>query len=310
MFDFVKLRTTEPAIIEMFFNNPDYNDCKPLNNYYHSKVHKSNSKIFLHFRKSLSDKQVIGYNTLDITISPHYNKNENLHNGNVFTPLECIKSIKEILICLMINELDYKLYKIVNIEFGINIIPNTDVIKILKGLLYSKRSEFIVKQKHLQANKISDTTKYKEIKVYAKGLQFIDNPEYKINHNTLRIEVRIKQSKGIKRLGFITVEDLLNVEKYKILCEELLKEWDFILLVNTNINVSNSKNDKFLKESKIADFWENLLLINNRNTFRNNVKRYYKLLPIKDNLHTEIKGLLIDDLLSFFDVHIPHRNCA
>ena len=90
-------------------------------------------KIGLHFRKAKEKGITVGYGYVDILISPHYHKNNYLHNGDDFTPLECINSIDRILNYLNIEEIDRTELQIVNIEFGFNIIPNTDIKNIIEA---------------------------------------------------------------------------------------------------------------------------------------------------------------------------------
>lgn len=307
MIDFVKIRVLDQVVIENLLSHPDFVSGKSLTNYYYTKINILNKKIFLHFRKSYSNNVVLGYCALDITISPHYHKNSYNHNGNTFTPNECIGSIIEILDYLIIDKGNYVDLKVVNLEFGVNVIPFTDVTNILKGIIFYKKSEFIKKYAEIENFKISKTSKFKEVKIYAKGLQFVNNPEYNINPNTLRFEVRIKESKSLKRFNIYTVNDLLNLENYIILINELLKEWEHILLVNVKPNLTGLKNKSFVIECVNYVFWKDIILKSHRNTFVSTKKRYYKLLKKSNNLHTEIKALLIDCFNSFFDVQIPHR---
>lgn len=133
MIDLLKLRTFDNDIINLLLLHTDFKECKPINNYYKSLVHKGGYKIKLHFRKANTKGDLIGFSFLDLVISPHYHKNNYLHNGDDFTPLDCIKSINDILSYLGIKDSQIKGLEVVNIEFGFNLIPLSNVTNIIKG---------------------------------------------------------------------------------------------------------------------------------------------------------------------------------
>jgi len=312
MIDLLKLRTSNIQIINILLNHSDFISCKPINNYYKSLRQKGGHKIGLHFRKANEKGLTVGYGYVDIIISPHYHKNNYLHNGNDFTPLECINSIESILNYLNIEKIDRADLQIVNIEFGFNIIPNTDIKNIIDGLFFYSRKRFIQKYNDIEMFKISDATKYKEIKVYAKGLQFIDKPSFNIDRNTLRFEVRTKKTDKIKTYGLVNVCDLLNIGIYQRLMIELLKEWDFVLLVNFYPYTVEMKDEDiiFLDKCKNVDFWIEILTEKHRNTFTNTKSNYYKILTSSNNLHTEIKAKIIDKIIQFNSVQTVLRKTA
>lgn len=98
MLDNTKFSTTEPEIINRMLFHPDFVKCRPKTNYYHSFHHKKfGVKLSLDFRKSVENGKVVGYGYLEINVSPHYHFNQYRHNGNDFTPYDCIKTIFEIL---------------------------------------------------------------------------------------------------------------------------------------------------------------------------------------------------------------------
>ena len=312
MIDLLKLRTSNIQIINNLLQHSDFIDCKPINNYYKSFRQKEGFKISLHFRKAKERGITVGYGYVDIIISPHYHKNKYVHNGDDFTPLECIKSISEILEYLKIKQRNRNELKIVNIEFGFNIIPNTDIKNIIDGLFFYSRKRFIQKYNDIETFKISDATKYKEVKAYAKGLQFIDKPCYNIDRNTLRFEVRAKKTDKIKTYGLVNVCDLLNIGIYERLMIELLKEWDFVLLINVNpctVKMIN-KDIIFLDKCKNVDFWIKTLTEKHRNTFAKTKSKYFKILNSSNNLHTEIKAKIIDKITQFTSVQTFHRKTA
>ena len=305
MLDFIKLRIDNQELINRVFLHRDFVKCKPKNNYYYSKFQKEiNTKLQLDFLKS-REKGKFTY--VDLCISPHYHFNNYLHNGNDLTPENCIKSIFEILDYLHIKSDEYIELKVVNLEVGVNIIPETDVKELINGICYSKKTPFKIYNLEHPYYRRTDKkdTEFKIIKTYAKGLQFQDKPQFRININTFRFEVKTKKHRKIKSLGITTAKDLLNIAKYPRLAEEVINEWQNVLLINLTPDLTILKRNKvqFIKQSVKFDFWEDLITNKSQNTFSNNKKKYYNILKGKNNLHHLIKLQIIDKIYQLL-------NCA
>ena len=305
MLDFIKLRIDNQELINRVFLHRDFVKCKPKNNYYYSKYQKEiNTKLQLDFLKS-REKGKFTY--VDLCISPHYHFNNYLHNGNDLTPENCIKSIFEILDYLQIKSDELNELKVVNLEVGVNIIPETDVKELINGIYYSKRTPFKVYDSKIPYYRRTEKkdSEYKIIKSYAKGLQFQDQPHLGIDINTFRFELKTKIHDKIKKIGIITAEDLLNVNKYPKLAEELIEEWQNVLLINLTPDLTILKRNKvqFIKQSVKFDFWDDLITNKSQNTFSNNKKKYYNILKGKNNLHHLIKLQIIDKIYQLL-------NCA
>lgn len=189
--------------------------------------------------------------------------------------------------------------KVVNIEFGLNLIPETDIKNLINGIIYSKKTAFIIPKTENQYFKITDATKYKQIKAYAKGLQFAEFPQYGIDPNTFRFEIKSKQTKNISKYGINRVSDLLKIETYQRLGQELLNEWENVLITIQNRDYSTLKSEDvaFVSRADKMDFWTGLVADTNRNKFARYKEKYYKILTGNNNLHTQIKGQFIDKLL-------------
>lgn len=254
----------------------------------------------LDFRKVFENGKLIGFHHVEISISPHYHFNNYQHNGNDFTPENCIKTILDILTYLRIKPHEYSLLKIVNIEFGLNIVPEMDIKSLINWILYSKKTSFVVPNSEIPYFKITNTTKYKQIKAYAKGLhchEVLNAPE--IDANTFRFEIKSKKSANIKKYGIDTAIDLFKPETYQRLAQEIIAEWEHILLINKSSDFSGLKKTEveFIQKTNEKDFWRELITEKHRNTFGENKVKYYKLLSGKGNLHTKIKGQIIDKLI-------------
>lgn len=317
MIDNLKLITYDQNIINRLveMREQDFIYYKSDDVFYRSFYHSFKHKIFgvkfsLHFQKVfqkniLGNKILAGYGSMHIVISPHYHFNDYLHNGNDFTPKNCIKTIIDILNHLEIEPQEYEDLKVVNIEFGLNIIPETDVKNLIDNLLFHKKTAFVAPDVNLPYFKVTNTinnseTKEKFLKAYCKGLQFADYPQYGIDGNTFRFEVKHKKARptnAIFKKKKVTVTDLLNLENYKIFSQEIIKEWDLILLLNQTPDFSDLKIDEveFIQISNKNEFWGDL----NRLQFSRKKEKYYKILHGKNNLHTQIKGQIIDKLVLF-----------
>lgn len=303
MLDFIKLRIDNQELINRVFLHPDFVKCIPKTYYYYSKCPKDiNKKIQLDFHK-INDTNEFNY--VDVCISPHYHFNNYLHNGNDLTPENCIKSIFEILDYLQIKSYELNELKVVNLEVGVNIIPETDVKELTNGIYYSKKTPIKVNKHPYNRRTEEKDTEYKIIKTYAKGIQFQDKPHLGIDINTFRFEVKTKKHRKIKSLGITTVKDLLNIAKYPRLAEEVINEWQNVLLINLTPDLTNLRreDEQFIKQSVKLDFWNDLITKKHRNTIRNNKNKYYNILKGKNNLHHLIKLQIIDKIYQLL-------NCA
>lgn len=304
MLDNTKFLTYNQTIINRMILHPDFIVCRPKNNYYHSLKHKKYGiKLSLDFRKAVENGKVIGYRHLEINISPHYHFNIYQHNGNDLTPIHAINSISDILTYLGIEPYEYNEVNVCNIEFGLNIIPDSDTKNLINWILLYKKTPF--KVGGFPYFKKTDATTYKQIKAYAKGLQFVDIPQYGIDTNTFRFEVKSKQAKKIREYGINTATDLLNLETYKRLGQTLINEWENILITNLEPNFSNLNTDDvyFIEQGANLEFWSKIIAEKHRNTFQFNKEKYYKLLSGENNIHQQIKTKIIDKIFSFL-------NCA
>lgn len=299
MIDNTKFLIDNQAIINRMLQHPDFIVCRSKTNNYHSLRHKKfGVKLSLDFRKILKNGDIIGYRHLELNTSPHYHFNNYQHNGNDFTPENSIKTIINILTYLGIEETEYIELKVCNIEFGLNVIPETEIKTLINGLLFYKKTPF--KKVGFPYFKKTDATTYKQIKAYAKGLQFADIPGYGIDTNTFRFEIKSKESKNIKKYGIITVTDLLSFKTYERLGQILLDEWARVLITNLDPDLKDLKPDevKFVLNAKKNVFWDKMYRVK----FSRSKEKYHLILGARNNIHAQIKRLIIDKLFSFQNV--------
>lgn len=298
MLDNLKLITYDQTIIRRLAEMPGFAPYQHRNNNY-AGFCKYGKLMRLDFRKSFEKGIFAGYHHLAISISPHYHFNNYLHNGNDLTPESCIETLTDILQYISVKSDETDTLKVVNIEFGLNLISATDIKNLINGIIYSKKTPFIIPKTENGYFKITDATKYKQIKAYAKGLQFAEFPQYGIDPNTFRFEIKSKQTKNICKYGIDKVTDLLKIETYQRLGQELLNEWENVLVTTQTLDLSafNSDAIHFVQTAINRSFWDGMAADANRNKFARCKEKYYKILTGNNNLHTQIKGQIIDKLL-------------
>lgn len=281
MIDFVKIKITDEALINQVWNNEileyDGKSEKRFNDELKELVKKKYKNLY--FTK-YQDR-------IEISGSLHYFFNNGNHNSNDFSVKDCINTIMQI---RDLFTLDLEKCKLINLEYGVNIIPSIDVEDLVHNMMYHEKRQFNRPTKHFYY-KIAGNEAYKQIKAYNKSVQFPS-----LCNNTFRFEVKSKQSKYINSLDLFTLNDLAVTGTYNRLMKELIKEWDNVLLFDLSKNID----EKYLN----TYFWEDILKNGYRNKFNNQKKRYYEKLGI-NNLHAQIRKILIQKMQSLKTVHIP-----
>lgn len=297
MLDNLKLRTYNRELISLLSESGDFVACgKSRNKIKETKRHKISDKIKLYlYRNGLNE-----YIYLDLSISPHYHFNDYRHNGNDFSVKDCQNTLLDILDLIGIKRAEMQELQVINLEFGVNVIPNVDVREIINGVAYYKKTPFIYKS-GLTTFKITDTDTEKQIKIYAKGIQcheVLNAPE--IDRNTLRFEVKTKKSRYIKKLGVYSFADFFRDEVYHRLAEELIKDFNHILILypNTDLSTLNDKEKEFITKANNIDFWEEIISEPTRKMFIRNRKKYTKIMTTKKIKHAEHLGQKISEKIT------------
>ncbi len=294
MVDLLKTQTFNPSVIEYF-------DLHPLL-LYHSNTdklkHIDNEVLTTKKIKQFKGIYFCFYNNrLDILFKPHYYFNDNLHNANDFKVVDCINVINEFKNTFTI---DLKDLKVVNIEFGLNVISPIDIKDLILFLVYHEKNEFrtdtglAFSKKSSSIDKFGKTNDYKIIKAYAKGIQF---PNY-CNIDTFRFEIKSKQSKYINTLNVLYLNDLLNPEVYFGLIETIIKEFKEVLILDcsSKFDKLNPKEQKKINEFLNPLHWHKILN-QNRNSFSKNKKIYYNLIgKVENNLKSQLEKIIFDKL--------------
>ena len=281
MIDFIKIKITDEALINQVWSNEileyDGKSEKRFNDELKELVKKKYKNLY--FTK-YQDR-------IEISGSLHYYFNNGIHNSNDFSVKDCINTIMQIRYLFM---LDLEKCKLINLEYGVNIIPSIDVEDLVHNIMYHDKRQFTRPTKHFYY-KIAGNEAYKHVKAYNKSVQFPS-----LCNNTFRFEVKSKQSKYINSLDLFTLNDLAVTGTYNRLMEELIKEWDNVLLFDLSKNIDK----KYLN----TYFWEDILKNGNRNKFNNQKKRYYDKLG-NNNLHSQIRKTLIKKMKFLKKVQIP-----
>lgn len=288
MLDNLKIRIYNSELISLLSESKDFIPCKPLNKITESKQHKISDKIKIHFYKNKQNECIY----LDLSISPHYHFNGYKHNGNDFSVKDCKNTLMDILDLIGIKQTEMQDLQVINLEFGVNIIPEIDVMEIINGVAYYKKAEFIRKNR-LTTFKITDTSTEKQLKIYAKGIQcheVLNAPE--IDKNTLRFEVKTKKSRYIKKIGVYSFADLMRDEVYVRLGKELIKEFNNVLILypNADLTTLNDKEKEFITKANKADFWKEIIHEPTRKKFTRYKKKYSKIMTTKKIKYAEHLG--------------------
>ena len=296
MLDFLKLETYDLSFINYFDNHE-------LLTWY-SEI----EKLKIHDLEVITTKKIKQYkgirfcfysNRLDILFKPHYYFNNNLHNANDFKIVDCINVISNF---KEIFKIDLAYLKVVNIEFGLNVISPIDIKDLIMYLAYHEKNEFRTDTGLAYSKKSYSTNKngtafneYKIIKAYAKGLQF---PQH-TNIDTFRFEIKSKERKYcINQLAVHTAIDLLNVDVYSKMIETLIKEFKEVLILDcvTNFESLNPKENKKVSEYLNPLLWYKIKN-QNRNSFSKNKINYYNLInKVENNLKNQLENIIFEKL--------------
>ena len=310
MYDATKLNCLNQQIIKRLRNFPNMEQIETNNTTDSFGIFGNHLKM--DFRKSFENGRFIGYYNVYLSISPHYHFNKYIHNGNDLTPENARKSILDIFTYLGIKRSEFDLFKVVNLEFGLNIIPKTDIKNLVNGIEFYKKTPLIISDEDLQFSKITDATKQKYVKAYAKGIQChekLNAPE--IDINTFRFEVKNKKSFAIRKHGINTLNDLFKDEVFTRLAHTLVKEWQLIHIINLEPNFATYTREdlKFIKQHSTVNDWLKIINDENRNKFQREKQKYFKTLQGNDKIKEEVFNLMNEKIMSFgIGAYLPQKS--
>ena len=281
MLDLFKFRITDVALIDTVWNNEllEYvgkSERLYIDEIKEKQIRKYKNLIFIKYQ-----------DRLEISGSIQYFYNDELHNADDFYIEDCISAIIQI---KNIFDLDLNKCKLINLEYGVNINPIINVTDLVHNLIYHSTRQFVRTTIHNDFKQAGNEA-YKQVKAYNKSVQFPHECE-----NTFRFEVRTREHKFLKKLGIVSLQDLVEISNYDKLITSLLNEWDNVLL----FDLSKDIDTKFFN----THFWEDILKNGSRNKFNNQKKLYYKKLG-SNNLHSTIRNIIERKSKYLKCVHIP-----
>lgn len=278
--DLILGNTTDKKVIESVINS-SYLSVKE---HYKMDIFRIGKSIKLTAKKEFdSFNNVNGYSKLDFNLKPHKYFNDDRHNGNMMTINQTIEVLNDIFDKLNIYNPDR--ITATTLENGLNVIPDMyDTKDIITQSLYFKTKPLIkVRQDwaYYKTTRPYDTHPSIYAKLYHKGEDKNYAQKYpdEVHPNALRYELGNSTNKKlIKEFGANSFKDLFNIDTHTRISEYLLKNWDYVMLLDEINEYSDLTNPKFYED---------------RRHFRNGLndarKEYYKSHGI---WHKEIKRLI------------------
>jgi hypothetical protein len=275
MIDFLKLANRDRETVEYFRSHESLNwikDSSTLN--YDNETIKS--KTLMHWNNILFE---FFDDSMIIRLKPHYLFNDNAHNANDFSSLNCIDLLSDFRDSFQV---DFDQFEVQNIEFGVNVRSSIPIEDLIMAIKYHNKNEFrnhrdlAYSKEAYSIDKKGRANKYKTIKAYSKGHQY---PKH-CNRDTFRFEVKSKQSKYLKTvLGVYCYSDLLIRSTYSTFSKVILEEFDSLLILDGEVNFSSlterekGQLNKYLNQ----DSWYRFLQ-QNRNSFHRHLTKYNSLI--------------------------------
>lgn len=299
MIDFLKLRTRCANTINALKANEQLIWAEDW-----EKLMRDNETIQSKLIKRLKQVKFVFYNDrLEVLMKPHYLYNNNQHNANDFFPEDCMRLLQDFFDRINVNS---DKFEVVNIEFGLNVVSPVDVKELVTCIIYHNKNEF--RNHHdLAFSKVASSTqkngrlqKHKQIKAYAKGVQY---PEV-CNKNTFRFEVKSNRRAYIQRnLKVNCLTDLYYPYPYEVLAKLLIVEWKSVLILQRKVETSSLTPRELKSLHRLNDprEWYEIAQSSNRNSFSKSKCRLEQIMNktkccYKSILSHEIK-LKIDSLL-------------
>lgn len=281
-FDFINSKIEDSYLIESIINAPCFSTYKKGEDKDIFRIGKKGVMVTAKKRKTNTGIYDNSYSHLWLNIKPHYYFNNDLHNGNVFTPSDCVEVLNDIAEKLNIKK--HNLIHLTSSDFGNNIVPDTcDTCDIIDGSIYYKKKPFLITRPHLpyfKTTKDLDTHPTIAVKTYHKGIQFAQ--EYNDVHpNTWRYEICLNSNRKLKdTISINNYSDLLKIDTYNTISKYILESWKHILILDDLNTINNPQSSPV--------YWYDERHFNGINGFKNKVNEYLKT----GKLHKELFELL------------------
>lgn len=180
--------------------------------------------------------------------------------------------------------------RIVNLEFGVNVILPFSPEHLLKRLISFKKGESFSVMKTQTGKKIGFKcfqTQY-GVKIYDKKYQ------YKLSENVIRFEVKVTTMEFLNPI--CKLSDLLQIETFRQLQRRLIEIFDFVLITDQSIQETqlNATEKKIFYKGVNPKFWETLHDTDRKKYFYY-LKRFKKLQNKygTENYHSILRELIV-----------------
>lgn len=226
-----------------------------------------------------------GYFRMEGSFHKFYNNG--LHNHNTFYFSNFIEVLKDLEVNLNILPKNLVLK---NLESGFNIRQLIKSKTILNGLLIHKKELYEKTKTKGKSRYYTVDHQFYEIKIYDKSLQ------YKLAHETLRVEVKHKKMSVLNNHGIITVEDLLDLNKHKFIANLTINGWAESLYFDSSIDKSNLTK---LQQAKKYYQWSNpkYWMGLTRNARKEQKKQFNKVISEhSDNIQDQLTLIMTQQL--------------
>ncbi|WP_126651805.1 hypothetical protein [Chryseobacterium aureum] len=289
MIDFIKAYTNTKESLENRIKN-DFPDSETRCNYdYFNEDPKYPCwRRFENIEVRITDKSAFVRNS----IHTYFNLKNGFADGNYtdFYYPDILTSFEQLQADL---DEDISDYKVTNLEFGLNIQTSLSPKSMLNNnfLMYNfdefnQHDTFKGKGAYKQYNR----NEY-YVKIYDKGLQ------YGLDYNLLRVEIKIIDSKLLKkRFGIRTVRDIYEKSRLELLFKFLLERFDEINIIDCLTTQEIRGEEKtFLELGKSPHYWREIKNSKSSTYYYGLRQRYNKLLEIYqlDTIKLELRDLLV-----------------
>jgi hypothetical protein len=232
---------------------------------------------------------------LIVSGSIHKFFNEGYHNYNTFD----IKSLNTALD--KINDLfglDLTRCILQNLEVGLNITPPINATPLVKSLLTHVAQPF--KYYSIKGSDYKQTIHGRYyLKAYNKSLQ------YKTEDEIFRFEIKYKKMLAPNNLGIITLYDLYDSKKMRLVLELLLEKWRSVILYDPTLRLEEVS--KYIRTTKIHQWQnQNWWLELSKNSRYNELKRMDKIIGLhSQNIKSEVARILNDKIKEVLYNRVP-----
>ena len=182
--------------------------------------------------------------------SIHKYHNKGVHNYNDYTYTDFINDVRDLQAKYHVTP---ETTKIRALEWGVNIRVPLSVNLFLNEVKTLKRADYTINTYQNGKALYFHFQEY-TLKLYSKGDQ------WNLGNNLLRVELKIKKSEYLKRLGISTLADLTNIQAWHSLETKLLNVFNSLVVCRfTRKDRLTKMSEKvLLAKFENKDFWQGL----------------------------------------------------